>query len=62
MNVPTGGGKTLSLLRYALAHAQEFNKKRIIYSIPLLSVLDQNVRVIRDYVPDKEKVLEHHSN
>ena len=62
LNVPTGGGKTLSLLRYALAHAQEFNKKRIIYSIPLLSVLDQNVRVIRDYVPDKEKVLEHHSN
>lgn len=62
MNIPTGGGKTLSCLRYALAHAQRYQKKRIIFVIPLLSVLDQNVKVIRDFVPDPEAVLEHHSN
>lgn len=62
LNVPTGGGKTLSALRYALAHAEKYNKKRIIFVIPLLSVLDQNVRVIRDYLPDQSEILEHHSN
>lgn len=60
--VPTGGGKTLCMLRYALAHAMEFQKKRIIFIVPLLSILDQNVKVIRDYVEDKDEVLEHHSN
>lgn len=62
LNVPTGAGKTLSALRYALAHAEKYKKKRIIFIIPLLSVLDQNVKVIRDYVPDQNDVLEHHSN
>lgn len=61
LNVPTGGGKTLSALRYALAHAEKYGKKRIIFTSPLLSILDQNSRVIRDYVGD-EYVLEHHSN
>ncbi len=59
---PTGGGKTLSALRYALAHAEIYHKKRIIFIIPLLSILDQNVKVIRDYMLDPEAVLEHHSN
>lgn len=62
LNVPTGGGKTLCTLRYALAHAEKYNKKRIIFIIPLLSVLDQNVRVIKEFVPDESEVLEHHSN
>ena len=62
MSVPTGGGKTLSTLRYALRHAEIYHKKRIIFIIPLLSVLDQNVKVIRDYILDPEAVLEHHSN
>ncbi len=62
LNVPTGAGKTLSALRYALAHAEKYQKKRIIFIIPLLSVLDQNVKVIRDYVRDQDEVLEHHSN
>lgn len=61
LNVPTGGGKTLSALRYALAHAEKHGKKRILFASPLLSILDQNSRVIRDYVGD-EYVLEHHSN
>ncbi len=62
LNVPTGAGKTLCSLRYAITHARKYKKKRIIFIIPLLSVLDQNAKVIRDYVPDSQKVLEHHSN
>lgn len=62
LNVPTGAGKTLCSLRYALAHAQEFNKERIIFIIPLLSVLDQNAKVIRENILDSNAVLEHHSN
>lgn len=62
LNVPTGAGKTLCTLRYALAHAEKYHKKRIIFIIPLLSILDQNARVIREYVPDENDVLEHHSN
>ncbi len=62
LNVPTGGGKTLASLRYALHHANTYQKKRIIFIIPLLSILDQNVKVIRDYISDENLVLEHHSN
>lgn len=62
LNVPTGGGKTLSSLRYALAHAAQYGKKRIIFTSPLLSILDQNSKVIRDYINDDSLVLEHHSN
>ena len=62
LNVPTGGGKTLCTLRYALAHAEKYNKKRIIFIIPLLSVLDQNVKVIKEFILDEKEVLEHHSN
>ena len=62
LKVPTGGGKTLCTLRYALAHAEKYNKKRILFIIPLLSVLDQNVKVIKEFIHDEKEVLEHHSN
>ena len=64
LNVPTGAGKTLCSLRYSLAHAEveKYHKKRVIFIIPLLSVLDQNAKVIREYLPDQDEVLEHHSN
>ena len=62
LNVPTGGGKTLSSLRYALAHAEEHGKKRIIYTAPLISILDQNARVIQEAVGNDQLILEHHSN
>lgn len=62
LNVPTGAGKTLCTLRYALAHAESFQKKRIIFIIPLLSILDQNAKVIRENIADMDLVLEHHSN
>ena len=62
LNVPTGGGKTLSSLRFALAHSAVKNKARIIFTSPLLSILEQNAKVIRDYVDDDSLILEHHSN
>ena len=61
-HVPTGAGKTLGGLRFALAHAKKWNKKRIIFTAPLLSILDQNAKVIRDFVGDDRVILEHHSN
>ncbi len=62
LNVPTGGGKTLSALRFALAHACQHRKQRIIFVSPLLSILEQNAKVIRDYLQDDSLILEHHSN
>ncbi len=62
LNVPTGGGKTLSSLRYALSHAERHNQKRLIFTSPLLSILEQNAAVIREYVGDDSLILEHHSN
>jgi CRISPR-associated endonuclease/helicase Cas3 len=62
LNVPTGGGKTLSSLRFALAHAARWNKRRIIFTSPLLAILDQNAQVLRDYIGDDGIILEHHSN
>lgn len=62
LTLPTGAGKTLSALRYALSHAKTFHKKRILFVIPLLSILEQNSAVIRNYIQDKTSVTEHHSN
>ena len=62
LNVPTGGGKTLASLRFALAHAQRHKKQRIIFTSPLLSILEQNAAVIRSYLQDDSLILEHHSN
>lgn len=61
LNVPTGGGKTLSALRYALARAAE-GQTRVFFVIPLLSILEQNAAVIREYLDDPKLILEHHSN
>lgn len=62
LNVPTGGGKTLSALQYALRQALYNDKNRIIFVFPLLSILDQNAKVIRRNLPPSTQVLEHHSN
>lgn len=62
LNLPTGGGKTLSGMRYALAHAKRYDKKRIIYAAPFISIIEQNAKVIKDAVGNAGIVLEHHSN
>lgn len=60
--VPTGGGKTLSSLRYALEHAKKFNKDRIFYIIPFTTIIDQNAKEIKDILGREDIILEHHSN
>ena len=60
--VPTGGGKTLSSLRYAINHAKIYGKDRIIYVVPFTTIIEQNAREIREILEKEDIVLEHHSN
>lgn len=62
LTVPTGAGKTLSSLRFALYHARKFHKQHIIYVAPYLSIVDQNADEICKAVKDESLVLVHHSN
>jgi len=62
LTVPTGGGKTLSSLRYAINHAKKYNKKHIIYVLPYTSIIEQNAAVVRDALNSGDYLLEHHSN
>ena len=66
LSVPTGGGKTLASLRYALHHAKKYNLERIIFIIPFTSINEQNASQVRSILQPQgeaiEWVLEHHSN
>lgn len=62
LSIPTGGGKTLASLRFALQHAQIHGKTRIVNVIPFTTIIEQNAEEVRNILNAKNYVLEHHSN
>lgn len=62
MNMPTGSGKTLCSMKFALTRALKTGKRRIIYVIPYNSIIDQTVSVFEEIFGKSANILRHQSS